>query len=85
MLTFACFPLQAATPLSAVLQFFLRDLSGMLGGVTFAFLQAGTAQYCIHSCLCVPYRDSMCQLQAIACRGPGWTSMLNSGDCLLTA
>ena len=32
--------LQAATPLSAVFQFFLRDLSGMLGGVTFAFLQA---------------------------------------------
>lgn len=31
--------LQAATPLSAVFQFFLRDLSGMLGGVTFAFLQ----------------------------------------------
>lgn len=30
---------QAATPLSAVFQFFLRDLSGMLGGVTFAFLQ----------------------------------------------
>ncbi|KAL3158045.1 hypothetical protein ABBQ32_011654 [Trebouxia sp. C0010 RCD-2024] len=30
---------QAATPLSAVFQFFLRDLSGMLGGVTFAFFQ----------------------------------------------
>lgn len=30
---------QAATPLSAVFQFFLRDLSGMLGGIGFAFFQ----------------------------------------------
>ncbi|KAK9855806.1 hypothetical protein WJX84_006945 [Apatococcus fuscideae] len=30
---------QAATPLSAVFQFFLRDLTGMLGGMLFAFWQ----------------------------------------------
>ena len=43
--------LQAATPLSAVFQFFLRDLSGMLGGVTFAFLQARhlTSSICSHA------------------------------------
>lgn len=31
---------QAATPLSAVFHFFLRDLTGMLGGISFAFFQA---------------------------------------------
>ena len=34
--------LQAATPLSAVFQFFLRDLTGMLGGMLFAFWQVCT-------------------------------------------
>lgn len=30
---------QAATPLSAVFQFFLRDFAGMLGGILFAVAQ----------------------------------------------
>ena len=33
--------MQAATPLAAVFQFFVRDLAGMLGGVVFAFVQVG--------------------------------------------
>ncbi len=33
--------MQAATPLAAVFQFFVRDLAGMFGGVLFAFVQAG--------------------------------------------
>ena len=33
--------MQAATPLAAVFQFFIRDLAGMFGGVLFAFVQAG--------------------------------------------
>ena len=31
---------QAATPLSAAFQFFLRDFAGMLGGILFALAQA---------------------------------------------
>jgi hypothetical protein len=30
---------QAASPLAAVFQFFVRDLAGMCGGVLFAFIQ----------------------------------------------
>lgn len=35
-----CLGVQAASPLAAVFQFFVRDLAGMLGGVLFAFAQA---------------------------------------------
>ncbi len=31
---------QAATPLSAAFEFFLRDFAGMLGGILFALAQA---------------------------------------------
>ena len=31
--------MQAATPLSAVFQFFVRDFTAMLGGILFAFCQ----------------------------------------------
>lgn len=34
-------PLQAASALSAVFQFFVRDLVGMLGGIIFASLAGG--------------------------------------------
>ena len=36
----SCLGVQAASPLAAVFQFFVRDLAGMLGGVLFAFAQA---------------------------------------------
>jgi hypothetical protein len=32
-------PPQATTPLAAVFTFFLRDLTGMLGGIVFAYWQ----------------------------------------------
>ena len=74
--------LQAATPLSAVFQFFLRDLSGMLGGVTFAFLQASLRQEHLQprSVPCKFYMD----LHNF-CRAPSWMCMLSNGVCLLTA
>ena len=58
---------QAATPLAAVFQFFVRDLAGMLGGVVFAFMQVGQyhTQSCINVCalsrctMCCPVRSGM--------------------------
>lgn len=37
------YALQAATPLAAVFTFFVRDMSGMIGGILFAFWQVGTS------------------------------------------
>ncbi len=34
--------IQAATALSAVFQFFIRDVSGMLGGILFAYVTGGS-------------------------------------------
>ncbi len=42
--------LQAASPLVAVFQFFLRDLAGMCGGIVFAFAQVLLKHQIVHLC-----------------------------------
>ncbi len=52
--------MQAATPLAAVFQFFVRDLAGMLGGVVFAFVQVGRCHTLLYSDVCVLCPCTMC-------------------------
>ena len=78
--------MQAATPLAAVFQFFVRDLAGMLGGVLFAFMQVCRFHYLHCSgvvvwAMCSPNAGEGCLRAAwLACRGLTWTYMPSRCD-----